>query len=132
MDLDVVPGDLLAEEQDFLASLDWGSVVRILDDGEIGVCLAILEDAGDYRGEWDEAVGELEEHLEAQPHLVQVDGAVLVVEALLEGVDTDLFPVVQGGGGVLLLDTLDPQVLEAVRHVRLRDLHRAHTLLAQT
>ena len=35
VDLDVVPRDLLAEEQDLLAALGGGAVVRVVDDLEI-------------------------------------------------------------------------------------------------
>ena len=54
-----------------------------------------------------------------------------MVEALLEGVDADLPPLLERGRRVLLADALDAQVLERVGHVGLRDVHAAHAVLAQ-
>lgn len=69
-------------------------------------------------------------YLKAESDLIEVDGAVLVVEALLEGIHPDLLPLVERGRGVFFADALDAQVLEAVRHIRLGDLHRADAFLA--
>ena len=64
MDFDVIPRDLLAEEQDFLPSFDRRSIVRVLDDGEIRVGFAVLQNARDDGGQGDQTpVGGLEKHL---------------------------------------------------------------------
>lgn len=65
MYFDVVPGNLFAEEEDLLAPFNRGSVVRVLDDGEVGVGLPVLQDARHHGSQGDQAaVGGLQENLQ--------------------------------------------------------------------
>ena len=134
--LDIIPRDSLAEDDQLLSTFSGRCVARHVHDLQLLLCLGIKDWLGaDWRdnpGELSRGVWVFKEGLEAEPNCVQVNvaRAVRMLEALPERIHPDGLALLQRLLNVSFPLALDPQVLELDGHVRAADMLSADSLLA--